>query len=308
MASLSHSSDVHDVITPVEAVGEMPAVRKIGFSDLTFALRQGWSDFRAMPTHTVFLGLVYAAVGLVIARMVFGGNLFALLYPLAAGFALIGPFAAIGLYELSRRREEGRDTNWLHVFDVRHSPSFGSILLLGALMLLMFLVWIAVAHGLFVAYFGRWYEGSFATFLDELLTTQHGRQLMLVGNLVGFIFAVVAMAVSVVSFPLMLDRHVGVASAVITSVRVVLRNPIVMLTWGAIVAISLALGALPFFIGLAVVVPVLGHATWHLYRKAVVADERERPQFKPRPHYPHSAADFPASLFVPSSRDPRDAV
>ncbi len=307
MVMPSHSIHEPDVITPVEAVGEMPAVRTIGFDDLGYALREGFADFRAMPTFAVFLGIIYALAGLLLARIVFGGNLFALLYPLAAGFALVGPFAAVGLYELSRRREEGRDTHALHVFDVRHSPSFKSILLLGGMMLLLFAVWIAVAHGIFVAYFGLTYHASLGAFLNEVLYTAHGQQMMVVGNLVGLAFAVVAMAVSVISFPLMLDRHVGVAAAVTTSLKAVLRNPMVMLTWGLIVAAGLALGALPLLMGLAVVLPILGHATWHLYRRAVVPDMRQRPRYEPRPHYPHYAADFPASLFVPSSRDPRDA-
>lgn len=296
-----------DIITPIEAVGETPSVRKIGLGDLGYALRQGYSDFRAMPTHAVFLGIIYAAAGLLLARIVFGGNLFALLYPLAAGFALLGPFAAVGLYELSRRREEGRDTHALHVFDVRHSPSFPSILLLGAMLLLLFALWIAVAHGIFTAYFGLTYHATFGEFLNEVLYTAHGRNMMLVGNLVGLVFAVIAMAVSVVSFPLMLDRHVGVAAAVTTSIKAVTRNPLVMLVWGLIVALTLLVGALPLLMGLAVALPILGHATWHLYRRLIEPDARERPRYEPRPRYPHYAADFPASLFVPSSRDPNDA-
>ncbi|MGD9671156.1 MAG: DUF2189 domain-containing protein [Hyphomicrobiaceae bacterium] len=307
MVSSSPSSSEFDVITPIEAVGELPEVNRIRLSDLGDALKLGYADFRAMPTHAIFLGLAYAAAGLLIARIVFGGSLFTLLYPLATGFALIGPFAAIGLYELSRRREEGRDTHWLHVFDVRHSPSFRSILTLGAMLVGLFALWIATAHGIFSAYFGYPYHATLSEFLNELFTTSHGHGLMIVGNAVGLLFAVIAMAVSVVSFPLMLDRHVGVAAAVTTSLKSVLRNPIVMLAWGLIVSLGLLLGALPLFMGLAVVVPVLGHATWHLYRRLVAPDDRQRPQFKPRPHYPHSAADFPASLFVPSSLDPDDA-
>ncbi len=307
MVSSSPTSADFDVITPIEAVGELPAVNRIGMQDLGYALRHGYEDFRAMPTHAIFLGLAYAAAGLLIARIVFGGSLFTLLYPLMTGFALLGPFAAIGLYELSRRREEGRDTHWLHVFDVRHSPSFKSILTLGAMLVGLFALWIATAHGIFSAYFGYPYHATPGEFLKELFTTSHGLGLIIVGNLVGLVFAVVAMAVSVVSFPLMLDRHVGVAAAVTTSLKAVLRNPIIMLIWGLIVALGLLLGALPLLMGLAVALPILGHATWHLYRRLLPPDSRERPQFKPRPHYPHSAADFPASLFVPSSLDPDDA-
>lgn len=307
MVSPSPTSANVDVISPIEALGELPEVNRIGFDDLGYALRQGYADFRAMPTHAIFLGLTYAAAGLLLARIVFGGSFFTLFYPLASGFALLGPFAAIGLYELSRRREEGRDTHWLHVFDVRHSPSFKSILMLGAMLVGLFMIWIAMAHGIFSYYFGYPYQATVSEFLSEVFTTSNGHALIIVGNLVGLIFAVVAKAVSVVSFPLMLDRNVGVAAAVATSVKAVLRNPIEMLGWGLIVAVGLLVGTIPLLMGLAIVLPVLGHATWHLYRRLVPADTRERPQFEPRPRHPRSAADFPASLFVPSSRGPDDA-
>jgi uncharacterized membrane protein len=134
-----------------------------------------------------------------------------------------------------------------------------------------------------------------------VLTTPEGYRLIVVGNAVGFIFAVVAFALSAVSFPLLLDRHVGVAAAIVTSVRAVLKNPVTMAAWGLLVAVALAIGSLPFFIGLAVVMPVLGHATWHLYRKVVEPDEGSRPEFHPVPKGRRYAADFPAALFAPSS-------
>lgn len=304
MVRPSSSNIEHDVITPIEALGEVAEVRRIAVRDLGIALRKGLEDFRAIPSHALFLGIIYVAVGLMLARIVFGGSLFALFYPIVSGFALLGPFAAVGLYELSRRREEGRDTHVLHVFDIRHSPSFGSILLLGAMLTGLFVMWIAIAHAIFTANFGYPYHATFSAFVDDVLFTPQGRQMMLVGNLVGLAFAIVAMAVSVVAFPLMLDRHVGVAAAVTTSLKAIWHNPVVMAVWGFVVATGLLLGSLPLLIGLAIVLPVLGHATWHLYRRLIPADRRSRPPFEPKPRHPHYAAEFPASLFVPSSFKP----
>jgi uncharacterized membrane protein len=249
----------------------LPQVRRVGFADLNDALAKGLDDFRAMPSHAIFLSLIYPLVGLAVGRLVFGYDLLPLLFPLAAGFALVGPFAAIGLYELSRRREQGLDTGWAHVFDVVHSPSFGAIAALGLLLMAIFLIWIAVAQAIFVANFGYAPAASMPDFLARIFSTAAGWRLIILGNAIGFLFAITVLTISVVTFPLLLDRPVGAPAAVLTSVRAVLRNPLSMALWGLIVAVLLVLGSLPFFAGLAVVMPVLGHATWHLYRK-VVAD------------------------------------
>jgi uncharacterized membrane protein len=248
----------------------LPQVRRIGFTDLHDALAKGVDDFRAMPSHAIFLSLIYPIVGFAVGRIAFGYDLLPLLFPLAAGFALIGPFAAVGLYELSRRREQGRPVGWREAFDVVHSPSFGAIAALGLLLLAIFVVWIAVAQAIYVANFGYAPAASIPDFLGKVFATRAGWQMIVVGNAVGFVFAVAVLAMSVVSFPLLLDRPVGAPAAVLTSLRAVLRNPLTMALWGLIVAVALVLGSLPFFAGLAVAMPVLGHATWHLYRKVVV--------------------------------------
>lgn len=272
-------------------------IRRIGVADLKDALRLGLADFNAMPTHAMFLCLIYPVVGLLLARLAFGYAVLPLLYPLVTGFALIGPLAALGLYELSRRREAGEPTSVAHAFDVLQSSSIGGIVALGLLLLTIFAIWIAIANALYVASFGYGSPVSIGAFVNDVLTTSAGWNLIIAGNLIGFAFAVVVLAVSAVSFPLMLDRDVGVAVALLTSVRAVLRNPGTMALWGAIVAALLLIGSLPLFLGLTVVMPVLGHATWHLYRKLVVSDGSPRPTLRAEDKGRRSAADFPAVLF-----------
>jgi uncharacterized membrane protein len=284
------------------AASAPPVVRKLTFNDLELALRQGLDDFKAVPSHAIMLCLIYPVVGLVLARLVLGYAVLPLLFPLAAGFALIGPFAAIGLYELSSRREQGLDLSASHAFGVLRSPSFGGMLALGLLLFVLFGVWIATAQAIYVSYFGYGAAANIPDFVNKIFTTPEGWGLIIVGCGVGFLFAVVALCVSVISFPMMLDRHSSMTDAMLTSLRVVQTNPVQIATWGLIVAALLVVGSIPAFLGLAVVIPVLGHATWHLYRRAIEqtgAGSHETPEPVKKPRY---AADFPASLFSRSDR------
>jgi len=274
-----------------------PVVRRIGPADLKDALKQGYDDFTAMPSHAVFLCIVYPVIGILLAGLTLGYALVPLLFPLAAGFALIGPFAAIGLYELSRRREAGGEVTATDAFEVMRSPSIGAILALGILLTILFLVWVATAHAIYVTFFGYAAPASIGQFAHDLFAASAGWKLIIVGNAVGFLFAVAALLISAVSFPLLLDREVGAAVAMLTSFRAVAKNPWTMALWGLIVAGLLALGTIPMFLGLPVVLPVLGHATWHLYRKVVEADASPRADFRPPSTRRRSAADFPVSLF-----------
>jgi uncharacterized membrane protein len=298
-----------DVITPAPsaaaaAASPLPAVLAIGPADLMDALRKGWDDFSAMPTHVIFLSLIYPIVGLALARATFGYALVPLLYPLAAGFALFGPLGAIGLYELSRRRELGLETSWDHAFEVFRSPSLGAIAGLGLLLVAIFLTWIAVAHAIYTANFGYGAPASPGQFLRDVFGTPAGHSLILWGNGVGFLFAVLVFVISVVSFPLLLDRHVSATAAIGTSVRAVAKNPGTMSLWAAIVVTLLVLGSLPFLVGLAVVMPVLGHSTWHLYRKVVEPNPNPGQELRPRPPGRRYAAEFPVSLFMRDREHP----
>jgi uncharacterized membrane protein len=246
-----------------------PAVRRIGLDDLWNALARGVADFEANRTDVIFLCVIYPVIGLVLGRLASGHGLLPLLFPLASGFALVGPFAAVGLNEISRRREDSSDVRWVHAFGVLRAPSIGSIMLLGLMLIALFLLWLVVAQITYVVTLGPMPPVSVSSFASDVFTTSAGWTMIVVGIGVGFLFALLALAVSVVSFPLLLDRNVGIGSAVSTSMRAVATNPGVMALWGLIVACGLVLGSLPFFVGLVVVLPVLGHATWHLYRSVV---------------------------------------
>jgi len=255
---------------PAEEVGlVVPQVRRITVADLKDVLRRGFSDFGAYRTDVIFICLIYPLAGLLIGAATLGNGLLPLLFPLVSGFALIGPFAAAGLYEMSRRREQGQSVTWTDAFNVFTSPSIAAIIELGLLLVGIFLVWLLVAMGIYQMTLGPGMPESASAFIAAVFTTGPGWALIVIGVGAGFLFAVAVLAISAVSFPLLLDHRVGVSVAVRTSVRAFMVNPVPMLTWGLIVAGGLVLGAIPLLVGLVVVMPVLGHATWHLYRKVV---------------------------------------
>jgi uncharacterized membrane protein len=291
------------VISGADATAVHPVVRKIGLGDLKEALRRGLDDFSAMPSHAIFLCLIYPLVGMFLAALMLGYNVLPLIFPIVAGFALLGPVAALHLYELSRRREAGLEVAWGDAFDVLHSPSFPAIAAIGAVLFVLFLAWIATAQWLYQSLFGVLRPESMESFASEIFTTTTGWKLIVIGNAVGFVFALVAFTLSVVTFPLLLDRDVGAAEAVATSVRAVVANPITMGVWGVIVAALLGAGFLTLFVGLAVSIPVLGHATWHLYRRVVEPAPGMPPQVRRTPKGRRYAAQFPASLFTSEKDD-----
>jgi uncharacterized membrane protein len=251
----------------------LPEVRRIRIGDLRTVLERGLDDFGAFRSDVLFLCLMYPLIGLLLVWFSFERGLMPLIFPLVSGFALLGPIFAVGLYEISRRREAGRPVTWADAFGVLASPRLGAIATLGLLLVGLFVAWLFVAQAIYVATLGAEPPTSFAAFADAVFTTGAGWVLIVAGIGTGFLFAVAAFAVSVVSLPMLLDRDVGLGTAIAASLQAVMRNPGPMTVWAGLVVVGLVLGALPFFLGLIVALPVLGHATWHLYR-SVVADAR----------------------------------
>jgi len=260
----------HHLGSGADSATYRPEVRRIDVADLREVLAGGMRDFGAYRTDVIFLCIIYPLAGLVLARVIFGYDMLPLVFPLASGFALLGPVAAIGLYEMSRRREAGTDISWADAFGVVKSPAFGTIIALGLVLLAIFALWMAAAYVIWALTLGPEPPTSIGGFARDVLTTGAGWAMIILGCGVGFLFAVVVLTISVVSFPLLLEHDVGLPTAVATSVRAVLTNPVPMAAWGLIVTAGLVLGSLPALLGLIFVMPILGHATWHLYRKVVV--------------------------------------
>ena len=268
---MSVLSEFH-VYSGPEALAAPVEVRKIGPQDCLEALAEGFDDFLAMPSHLAFLGLFYVFGGLVLGSLSSLGGALQLLFPIASGFALVGPIVAIGLYEVSRRRDLGLRPDWRDAFVVVRSPALPAIVALGLLLAAIFAAWIGSAEALYVWLYGPDPPASAGLFLGDVVTSSRGWLLIGLGGAIGFCFAALALVLSVVSFPLLLDRDVGLVVAVGASLRTARKNPIAVAFWGLIVAVALVLGSLPLFIGLAIVMPVLGHATWRFYRRAIVRD------------------------------------
>ena len=248
---------------------DLPVINTITVTDLGDVLRRGAADFWDRPSHYLMLAIIYPIIGIVLTVWMNGFHTWPLLYPLVGGFALVGPFAAIGFYEISRRREQGLDASWRHAFGALKSPAIGSIVAVAALLLVVFTLWLTSAQALYESVFGASPPQTFDGLISQIFTEPGGVTLLVVGTLLGGLFALVTLCTSVIAFPLLLDRDVGAFVAVETSVRTVLKNPVPLLAWGLLVGTGLILGTLMVFVGLAIVIPIFGHATWHLYRKLV---------------------------------------
>ncbi len=257
------------VAQPVES--KIP-IRRITAADLRASLADGLADFREKRGDLLFVGLLYPLIGLATAVYFTGGRNIALLFPLFAGLTLLGPLVASGFYELAKRRERGQDSNWWHFFDVLNSKASISIAAVGIGMIGIFCAWIASAAVIYTVFFGPEPPASLTAFLSDLFTTSDGWGMIILGNIVGAVFAVIVLAVSVVSLPLLVDRNVGAGAAVGASLRAFIKNPVILLRWGIMVAAILFVAAIPLLIGLAFALPVLGYATWHLYTRIVARD------------------------------------
>lgn len=243
-------------------------VRRITREDLNASLAEGYADFMAKRGDLIFVGILYPLVGILTTVLLSRQQVF-LLFPLFAGLALLGPLVATGFYELARRREEGRDTQWYHFFDVLRSPSFGSIFAVGVGLFALFAAWIGAAAIIYALFFGAVPPASTMGFFTDVFTTPQGWGMIVAGLLVGLGFAVLVLAVSVVSLPLLVDKRVTAEQAVTTSLAAFRLNTGPLLRWGFTVAAILVLGAIPLLIGLAAALPILGYATWHLYTRLV---------------------------------------
>jgi len=255
-------------------------IRKLGLHDLRFALIRGWDDFNERRGDLIFLGFIYPVVPLLAALFARHISLLPLVFPVASGAILFGPAAASGFYELARRRELGLDSRWRHFLDAARGPAGASLAELTGLVAMLFVLWIVAAGFIYIETIGMTSTPptTIAAFLRVVFTTPEGWAMILVGNLVGLGFAIVTLAMTVVSFPMLVDRPVGVAVALRTSLRVSSKNPFIIAVWGLIVVGLLVLGSIPAFVGLAVVLPVLGYATWHLYTRAVVRPRGGEPE------------------------------
>jgi len=264
-------SDIRRAFTarPERHAAAPPDIGHIGMADVREALREGLHDLGVARTDVIFIALVYPLVGLVLARLAFSLNFLPLVFPLISGFAIIGPVAAVGLYAVSRKLESGQEVSFSTPFEVVRSPALSSILGLGAVLGLVFLAWLAAAWGVYCVTLGPQPPTSAEAFLRDVFTTGPGWAMIMIGFAVGAVFAALTFAISAISFPMLLDRDVGVAAAIRTSLHAVAYNPGTMVAWGFVISLALALGSLPALAGLIFVVPWLGHSTWHLYRKLV---------------------------------------
>jgi len=252
-----------------------PVIRDLGMDDLRYVLQRGFDDFAALRSDVIFICVLYPIIGLSLTLFAFNSELAPYLFPLASGFALIGPVAAVGLYEMSRRREAGLEASWADGFGLLRSPSMGPILVMGLYLLTIFAFWMLAAGLIYTLTMGPEAPESVTGFFRDVFATPQGRLMILLGIPVGAAFATLVLAISVVSIPMLIDRRISLPQAVVTSLRVCKRNPTVIAVWGLIVAGMLVLGSIPLFLGLIVVMPILGHASWHLYRRAVLPAEAD---------------------------------
>ena len=259
---------VHSTAGPT-GITEPVTINRITVHDVIASIDQGIDDFRQNPSHMIFLTLLFPIIGILLGRLALGHEILPLLFPVTAGFTLVGPLAALGIYEMSRRREQGRKLAWRYAFNILLAPNLWSIVILGFFLMGLFISWLLTANWLFQSLLGQIPVTSLWQLMRLVITTSEGHQLILWGNGIGFLFAITVFLTSAISFPMLLDRNVGLLTAIAASAKSVFLNPIPMAFWGAIIATALFLGCILLFAGLALVLPILGHATWHVYRKLV---------------------------------------
>lgn len=241
-------------------------VQDLKLADLGAALAAGWGDFRAHPVFGLFFAAIYVGAGMFLYFALFTRGEVAWLVPAAAGFPLLAPFAAVGLYEVSRRREAGLPMSWKSILGSLRGHGDEQILSMGVIVFVAFGFWIMLAHGIFAIFLA---ESGIGAEPLEVLRSDAGIMMLAVGSFVGALLALAFYAITVISLPMLVDREVDFLTAIIVSLATVRSNTFVLFTWAILIAISLFVAMLPLFLGLLVILPVLGHATWHLYRRAV---------------------------------------
>ncbi|MCK0127558.1 DUF2189 domain-containing protein [Erythrobacter sp. F6033] len=257
MADIGSNSPV-----PFKVAGDLT------ISDLRAALAAGWSDFLAMPQYGLFFGAIFAFAGIALAYATIVLGEVSWLIPAAAGFPLLAPFLAVGLYEVSRRREYGIAVDWPAVLGAIRGRGHDQILSMGVLIFVGFGFWVIIAHLIFSVFLVEAGAGSESL---EFLITPMGLAMLAVGSLIGGVIALVFYAVTVISLPMLVDREVDFLTAIFASLRAVSNNSMALLIWAVFIAIIMALAIALAFLGLLIVVPVLGHATWHLYRRTIAS-------------------------------------
>ncbi len=255
--------------SPAAFAADQPTVRKIADEDVRWALAQGWKDYLSKRGDVVVIAVLYPLMGILTAAASANSDIVPLFLPLVAGLSILGPATASGFYELARRREEGLDSSWMHFFDPLFGPRVLGLAAMTAALLVLFLAWLGVAWVIYGGTLGALRPTGAVDFLNKLVSTPQGWALIMVGNLAGLAFGFVVLMVSFVAFPMLVDRPVNPLTAAGTSLRAFARNPMTVSAWGLRVVLLLIIGVLPAFIGLAVVLPVLGYATWHLYTRVV---------------------------------------
>ncbi|WP_306117741.1 MULTISPECIES: DUF2189 domain-containing protein [unclassified Roseitalea] len=262
----NHDADSGTAVSPAST---MPAVNALTADDIRAALAEGWSDFRRAPLFGLFFAGVYAIGGLLIVQSLFVWEQSWMIYPVMIGFPLIGPFAAVGLYEVSRRLAAGEPLAWNEVLSVIRAQSRRELAFMAFVVLFIFWIWMYQVRLLIALVLGRMSFATWESFSSTVFTTSQGWTFLAIGHVVGAALALALFSVTVISIPMLLDRNVDFVTAMITSVKAVFASPVVMLGWGAIVTLAVIAGIIPAFLGLLVVLPVLGHTTWHIYKKAV---------------------------------------
>lgn len=253
----------------VQPFPTMPRVNAVSLGDLRGSLLRGLGDFARAPMFGLFFAAIFVVIGLMVVLSLTAWHMPWLIYPFAIGFPLIGPFAAVGLYQVSREFEQGRRPTWRGVFSVIWQQRRRELGWMAFVVLFVFWVWMYQVRLLMALMLGQLSFSSFEGFVSATLTTNEGLVFLFVGHLVGGALALLLFSITVVSMPLLLERDIDVVTAMITSIKAVATSPVVMLGWGLVVTAAVVAGCLPFFLGLLIVLPVLGHTTWHIYRKAV---------------------------------------